>query len=141
MKPRMHLVGLWFLVLTASCREEGTNSPESAYREFIEALRKGRTAQAWTSLSPLTKQRAQERSKAIAEASMGALRDQPELLLFATRPTGLDMGGEVNRVRADENTAILEVSGTTGRQKVKLVKESGKWLLDLSDSLQPGAGQ
>lgn len=135
MKMVMRIVGLVFLVVLASgCRREPANSPEGAYRGFIEALQKGNTRKAWASLSAATRHKVEERSRAIAEASKGVVRDEPELLLFqGTRPGPL---GEVTRVKADESTALLQVASASGPREVKLVKDSGKWLIDLSDTLE-----
>lgn len=135
MKMLMRTVGLVFLlvVATAGCRREPANSPEGAYRGFIEALQKGNTRKAWASLSAATRHKVEERSKAIAEASKGVVRDEPELLLFqGTRPGPL---GEVTQVKADETSALLQVASASGPREVKLVKDSGKWLIDLSDTL------
>ncbi|MDP1822971.1 MAG: hypothetical protein Q8L48_07010 [Archangium sp.] len=127
--------GLGVLVaVAAGCRREPANSPEAAYRGFIEALQKGNTRKAWGSLSSATRQKVEERSKAIAEASKGVVRDEPELLLFqGTRPGPL---GEVTQVKVDETSALLQVASSSGPREVKLVKDSGKWLIDLSDTLE-----
>ena len=134
MKMEMRVLGVVFLLgLAAGCRREPPNSPEAAYRGFIEALQKGNTRKAWGSLSAPTRQKVEERSKAIAEASKGVVRDEPELLLFqGTRPGPL---GEVTQVKADETSALLQVASASGPREVKLVKDSGKWLIDLSDTL------
>ncbi len=136
MKMGMRLVGvvLWVVVAAGCRREAPTNSPEAAYRGFIEALQKGNTRKAWSSLSPATRQKAEERSKAIAAASKGVVRDEPELLLFqGTRPGPL---GEVTQVKADDGAAVLRVASASGDREVKLVKDSGKWLIDLSETLE-----
>src|SRR4051794_34609396 len=101
----MRIMGLVLVfVLTASCRREPANSPEAAYRSFIEAIQKGNTRKAWNSLSAPTRKKVEERSKAIAEASKGVVRDEPEQLLFqGTRPGPL---GEVTQVQADESSAL-----------------------------------
>ena len=134
MKMVMRVLGVVLLLaLAAGCRREPPNSPEAAYRGFIEALQKGNTRKAWGSLSAATRQKVEERSKAIAEASKGVVRDEPELLLFqGTRPGPL---GEVTQVSADETSALLRVASASGPREVKLVKDSGKWLIDLSDTL------
>ena len=68
-----------------------------------------------------------------AEASKGVVRDEPELLLFqGTRPGPL---GEVTQVKADDTSALLKVASAAGPREVKLVKDSGKWLIDLSDTI------
>ncbi len=134
MKMGMRIVGVVLLVFVAAgCRREAPNSPEAAYRGFIEALQKGNTRKAWASLSPETRRKVEERSKAISEASKGVVRDEPELLLFqGTRPGPL---GEVTQVKTDDSSAVLRVASTSGSREVKLVKDSGKWLVDLSDSI------
>lgn len=128
------LAGLGVLVaVAAGCRREPANSPEAAYRAFIEAVQKGNTRKAWGSLSAATRLKVEERSKAIAEASKGVVRDQPELLLFqGTRPGPL---GEVTQVKVDETSALLQVASASGPREVKLVKDAGKWLIDLSDTI------
>ena len=135
MKKVMRLMWLVVLVaLLAGCRREPPNSPEAAYRGFIEALQKGNTRKAWASLSAPTRHKVEERSKAIAEASKGVVRDEPELLLFqGTRPGPL---GEVTQVKVDDTSALLQVASAGGPREVKLVKDSGKWLIDLSDTLE-----
>lgn len=122
------------MVTTVGCRRAAANTPEGAYRGFIEALQKGQTRKAWALLSPATRERVQERSKAIAAASQGTVRDEPELLLFqGTRPGPL---GEIVQVSADEATALLRVASASGPRDVRLVKDSGRWLIDLSDTLE-----
>ena len=135
MKMVMRIVGVVFLVAMAvGCRREPPDSPEAAYRGFIEAVQKGNTHKAWTALSSETRKKVEERSKAIAEASKGVVRDEPELLLFqGTRPGPL---GEVTQLKADETSAVLAVASASGSREVKLVKDSGKWLIDLSDNIE-----
>ncbi len=130
----MRLLAVVVLVtVAAGCRREAANSPEAAYRAFIEAVQKGNTRKAWQSLSPATRRSVEVRSKAISEASKGVVRDEPELLLFqGTRPGPL---GEVTQVKADETSALLKVASASGSREVKLVKDSGKWLIDLSDTI------
>ena len=130
----MRLFAVVLLVtVAAGCRREPANSPEAAYRAFIEAVQKGDTRKAWQSLSPATRQKVEERSKAISEASKGAVRDEPELLLFqGTRPGPL---GDITQLTADDTSAVLKVASASGAREVKLVKDSGKWLIDLSDTI------
>ena len=39
------------------------------------------------------------------------------------------------QVKADETSALLRVASASGAREVKLVKDSGKWLIDLPDTL------
>ena len=121
------------LTLMASCKPQPANSPEAAYRSFIDAVQKGNTRKAWNALSSATRKKVEARSKAISEASKGVVRDEPEQLLFqGTRPGPL---GEVTQLKADESSALLRVASATGAREVKLVKDSGSWFIDLSDSI------
>lgn len=146
-QARWRLRGVLVLVVLGSvasgCKGQPANSPEAAYRGFIEAIQKGNTRRAWDALSPATRQKVEARSKAISEASKGVVRDEPEQLLFqGTRPGPL---GEVTRLKADEGSALLKVASASGSREVKLVKDSGKWLIDLSDTIPtpspPGASE
>ena len=134
MKIVMRLAGLIFLAtLAAGCRREEPTSPAAAYRGFIEAVQKGNTKKAWAALSPSTRERVEARSKAIAAASGGAVRDEPQVLLFqGTRPAPL---GEVTQLKADDTTALIQVASAGGPREVKLVKDSGRWLVDLTDAI------
>ena len=129
------LWGVLLLLLAGSaCRREPAGSPEAAYRAFVDALQKGNSRKAWTSLSKQTQQKVEARSKQIAEASKGVVRDEPELLLFqGSRPGQI---GEVTQVKADDTSAVLKVASASGTREVKMVKDSGKWFIDLSDTLE-----
>ncbi len=135
MKMEMRALGVVLLVvLGAACRREPATSPEGVYRGFVDALQRGNGKKAWSALSKQTQQKVQQRSKAIAEASKGVVRDEPEVLLFqGSRPGPI---GEVTQLRTDETTAVLQVASATGTREVKLVKDAGRWFIDLSDSLE-----
>lgn len=120
------------LVTASGCRPRAT--PEATYREFVEALQRGNNRRAWALLSPATKQQVEARSKAIAAASQGVVRDDPEVLLFqGTRPGPI---GEVTTLESSDTTARLKVASASGTSEVKLVKDGGKWLVDLTETLQ-----
>lgn len=124
------------LLVFVSCRREtSAATPELAYRSFIDALNRGQARRAWGYLSTSTKERVQAKSKELSLASKGLVRDEPETLLFAgSRPPASSMLS-LSPVRSDENTAVLTVSDGGGSQEVKLVKDSGKWFIDLSERL------
>jgi hypothetical protein len=125
---------LLVLMAVSACRREQPVSPEQAYVAFIDAIQKGNSHKAWVQLSKQTQQKVEARSKEIAAASKGIVRDEPELLLFqGSRPGPI---GEVTQVRADDSTALLKVASVTGTREVKLVKDSGRWLIDLSDTFE-----
>lgn len=125
---------LLILVLAAACKPRpSTATPELTYRTFVDALQKGQAKAAWGLLSAPTRERVAAKSKLLSEASKGLVRDEPETLLFqGSRPGTITT---ITQVRADESTATLSVTSAAGTHEVKLVKDSGKWLVDLSDTL------
>lgn len=129
------LVVLWLVVGFSACRREGpTSTPEGTYRGFVDALQKGNARKAWSALSKETRARVEARSKELAAASKGTVRDEPQLLLFeGSRPTAIEA---ITPVREDESSAVLRVTSGGGTREVKLLKDSGRWVIDLSDSLE-----
>jgi hypothetical protein len=122
------------LGLLPGCRREpSAATPELAYRTFAEALQRGQARAAWGLLSEKTKERVKAKSKELSELSKGAITDQPEVLLFqGSRPGAVS---SITQLSADETTATLQVVTATGTTEVKLVRDSGKWFVDLSDTL------
>ncbi len=135
MKMAMRRLGVVVLVLlVAACKRQPANSPEGVYRGFVDAVQRGNTTKAWGSLSKQTQQKVEQRSKAISEASKGVVRDEPRLLLFqGTRPGPI---GEVTQLRADDTSAVLQVASAGGTREVKMVKDSGQWFIDLTETLE-----
>jgi hypothetical protein len=131
---KLALITLATAVLASSCRHEPSQAtPELAYRTFVDFLQKGQARQAWNLLSAPTREKVSARSKQLAEASKGQVRDEPETLLFQGSRPGVISA--ISQVRADETSATLQVTSATGTHEVKLVKDSGRWLVDLSDTL------
>jgi hypothetical protein len=136
MKPVMRLGALSIVVLVCggACQSAPRNSPEAAYRSFVDALQRHNTKKAWAALSASTQRTVRERSKAIAQASRGVVRDEPELLLFqGSAPPDLI---DVRTVRADAHLAVLAVESAEGTTQVQLINDSGRWVVDLSESLE-----
>jgi hypothetical protein len=127
---------LWWLaiVVVLACERPAPRSPESAYRAFAEAVRHSDARAAWATLSRPTRAMLEARSKAIAAASGGMVKDEPAMMVFqsGTRPAPV---GEVKLLQSSESQAVVEVTGAAGPQRVKLVHDGEEWLVDLSDVL------
>lgn len=117
-----------------ACARARPGTPEAAYLTFSTALQRSDARTAWSLLTQSTKELVAAKSKALSEASKGAVRDEPEVLLFAAGRAGAP--GELKVVSADDTRAVLKVTGAGGEREVKLVKDSGRWLIDLSDQLK-----
>lgn len=140
MKPPMRL---WWLLLGGICaceRPAVRRQEELAYRAFVEAVRRGDSTTAWGALSQRTKQLMAAKSKIVSEASMGVVKDEPALMLFqsGTRPAPT---GEVKVLESDGGTAVIEVSLSGRPHQIVMVRESDRWVVDLSDVLQREANQ
>lgn len=134
MKRVMRALLVVCLVGLSACRREPASSPEGVYRGFVDALQKGNARKAWAALSRPTQAKVEARSKLIVEASKGTVRDEPQLLLFqGSRPGPIE---EIAQVRGDETSAVLQVKSGGGTREVKLLKDSGRWVIDLTDTLE-----
>jgi hypothetical protein len=126
------------LLAFESCRVDRSDSPEEAYRLFSAALKHSDVNTAWESLSQQTRAVLEQKSKAVAAASKGAIKDDPKLLSFVS---GIKVQpiGEVKVLRADAQSALLEVGEDSGKREQKMVKVGNRWYVDLTDSLKSGA--
>jgi len=80
------------------------------------------------------------KAKVVSEASAGVVKNEPALMLFqsGTRPSP---AGEVRVLESDGGTAVIEVSVSGRPQRVVMVRESDRWMVDLSDVLHEEANQ
>ena len=63
------------LVGLAGCRSDRFDTPDDAYRLFSSALKRSDVNMAWESLSAETRAALESKSKAISDASKGAIKD------------------------------------------------------------------
>ena len=139
MQHPMHLSPLLLLVtLLVACDRPAPRTPEAGYRAFADAVRRGESKPAWAALSKGTQSRLEARSKAISEASKGLIRDEPALMLLQSgiRPAP-SQEITVKTVTSDGGTATLEVAGNSGTQQITMIRDGDRWLVDLSDVVQP----
>lgn len=134
MKATMRWAWLAVAVLGAGCDRPAEGSPEAAWHRFALALRRGDARAAYAGLSRETRALAETRARQISEASKGLVKNEPALMLFqaGTRPAP---PGRVTVVEVAPTSAVLEVTGEAGTQRVKLVKDGEQWLVDLSQTL------
>ena len=124
------------VVLLAACERPVSkpSSPEATYRQFAEALRGRDPKLAWELLSPSTKTAAEARSKAVAAASQGVVRDDPMIMVLQSGVLPDPTIGDVTVKTAGDPVTVLEVGAPTRRQAVTMVKDpiTGSWSVDLS---------
>jgi hypothetical protein len=90
MKVWALLVPLLFLSL--GCNRPRWDKPDEAYRSFASAVRRGEVKIAWEALSADTRKAAEARSKEMAQASGGSVKDEPMLMFFASGYKPLPQG-------------------------------------------------
>ena len=116
-----------------ACQFSSNRAPEElGYRVFVEAVQRGDLAAAWGSLSEKTRHLMEARAKAVADASKGAVKEEPALMLFQSgiRPAP---AGDVKVLESDGGTAVIEVNARGVSHHIVMVRESGRWVVDLSD--------
>ena len=133
---RMFLLVL--LALAGGCRSDRSDTPDDAYRLFSSAIKRSDVNAAWECLSVETRTLLEQKSKAIAEASKGAIKDEPKMLTFVSG-VKVQPIGEVTVLKTDGAVAVLEVTDASGKREQKMVKAGNRWYVDLTDSLNSGA--
>jgi hypothetical protein len=117
------------------CKAQLPDSPEEAYLSFSAARQAGNHKLAWSFLSQRTQATVRARAEAIAAASHGTVVNEPEAMIFqgTTAPVFVK---DLTRRIAEPEKVILQVERGGLKTEVTLVKESSRWLIDLSDTLQ-----
>ena len=127
----------WLVVIgICACERNAPRPPEElAYRTFAEAVRRGDSAAAWGGLSQTTQRLMEAKAKAVSEASNGAVKNEPALMMFqsGTRPAPL---GEVKVLESDGGTTVILVTSSGENHHVVMVREGDRWAVDLSAILR-----
>ncbi len=129
---------LLLLLAFTGCRTDRSDTPDDAYRLFSSALKRSDATTAWDLLSPQTRAALEKKSKAISEASKGAIKDEPKLMTFISG-VKVQPIGNVTVLKTDGSIAMLEVEDAAGKREQKMVKVDNRWYVDLTDSLNSGA--
>ncbi len=125
------------LLLLAGCNRPRWDKPDEAYRAFSSAVRRGELKVAWEALSADTRKAAEARSKTMAEASGGSVKDEPMLMFFASGYKPLPQG-DVKVAKEEGQTAVVEVAIGDGgaTQSQRMVKEGDRWAVDLTEAFK-----
>src|ERR671919_2938370 len=113
-------------VLLFGCNRPSWNTPEAAYASLARAAQKGEHELAWGALSQASRQKLEQRAKLLAAASGGALRDDPQALVFGSVPPAQPVE-EIKVLRKDDRVAVLAIMGGGTSREVRMVKEEGGW--------------
>lgn len=136
------------LLVVGACRRGPATraGPEGAFGAFTDALRKQDVKAAFGLLSEKSRSRLEANSKALAEQSGGAIRDDAALLAFRT-PHVPNPLVSIKALSQDDSKATLEVHScqkpldATGacpanadvQETVQMVKEGQRWVVELPE--------
>ncbi len=127
----------WLVALlpVLGCKGARWDTPEAAYTTFAQAVLKGDAKVAYEGLSEATRKEIEARSKEIAAASQGSVRDDPVLLTFAvgSRPR---LVTRVKRLKLEGAVATVAVTAGDETREQRLVDEGGRWKVDLTEILK-----
>jgi Domain of unknown function (DUF4878) len=126
---RLGLIAVVVLVSTG-CQRQRWDTPVEAFRAFQLSLKKGDAKSAWDGLSRDSRGRIEARLKAVAAASGGVVPEEAAAMALATGLRG-DPIAEVTLKESSGDTAVVVVKVKDVEREQKMVREDGKWRLDL----------
>lgn len=107
--------------------------PDLAWRQFVEATRKGDAATAWPLLSEATQEKLTKAAQAVAKAEGKEPPKDGSDLMLRQRSTLVPPPKTVEAVFQGPNEATVHVVDQAGeRGSVRAVKEDGRWRFDLT---------
>lgn len=126
---RLGLIAVVVLI-ASGCQRQRWDTPVEAFRAFQISLKKGDAKSAWDGLSRDSRGRIEARLKAVAAASGGVVPEEAAAMALAT---GLksDPIGDVTLKESSGDTAVVVVKLKDVEREQKMVREDGKWRLDL----------
>ena len=130
-------LSLFLLALLAlgGCNRPSYDTPVQAYQSFHRAVQRGEQKAAYSALSQPTQEALQKRAQAVAQASGGTVKAEPQSFFFANVPPPADVT-EVTLASEEGDMATISVVSSNGKSQVRMVRESSGWKVDLTQSLQ-----
>ncbi len=134
------LRALLLLSLLTACPKAAppAQGPVATYTSFAEALRRGDSARAYAALSPQSRAFVESRARAVADASVGMVKDDPAAMLFQSGVQPVPLSEmQLKLLEEDQTTALLEVTSQGQSERIRLVKADDQWRVDLSHLFPP----
>ena len=128
---------LFSLVLLAGCRK--AEGPEEAYRRFAQATAKRDAATAWSLLSSESQQALTRAAADVAKAEGREAPKDGRQLLLSDATTLVAPPRDASAVFEGDRTFVVVRDEAGERGRVAMVKEDGRWRVDLSRELRPGS--
>ncbi|MCA2978256.1 MAG: hypothetical protein INH41_24280 [Myxococcaceae bacterium] len=138
-----------FVLSLAGCRRATPETPDGAFRVFAGLVAQREVKAAFGLLSQRTQAALGAKSKALSEASKGALGDEPSTLLVSprrpsplvsvavTRDDGARATLAVTTCRARLDPAGACPTEATVEERVTMVRESQRWAVELPELVMP----
>jgi hypothetical protein len=129
---------LFLALLSPGCQRYPDDTPASAYRSLLTAVRKDRSDRMLELLSTPTRQALTARARALSIESGGSLTADPAALILGSLhpPAPTDISVKFD----DGERAVLAVGTGASTAEVHLRREAGHWRISIPALEQPQDG-
>lgn len=118
-----------------ACR--GREQPDDAFRAFVIAVAAHQEDVAWDHISKESQAAmSAARDQAAAQAPKGTIPDDPRDLLFGDDVSLAGPLDEIQVTSEQGDVAHVLVTSEGAKHDVKMVREDGRWKVDLTDGLK-----
>jgi hypothetical protein len=126
---------LFSLLFIMGCaRPSEVNSPVEFYISFVSGVQRGEYSQAFQKLTKQTQAALNKKAEELSKASGNAIKADGALTFFSAGAAPEPLA-EVKLVSTEGDRAKLQATAGGKTAEVLLVKESGNWKIDLSESV------
>lgn len=140
----LRLLVIVVVAATACQKAPTTTTAEGTFRAFHDAVKRHDAKAAFSLLAPTSRDALAARSRALAEASKGTVKDEPALMAFRTPRRAADLIS-ITLAEAQEGRAVLVVKtcglplgpagacppGADVQERVTMVRDAERWGVEL----------
>jgi hypothetical protein len=127
---RLGIIAVAVLAL-ASCQRPKWDTPVDAFKSFQGALKRGDAKTAWEAISRDSRGRIESRLREVSQASGGVVPENETAMMALGTGIKTDPVGEVSLKESNGDVAVVLVKIKDAQREQRMVREDGKWRLDL----------
>ena len=127
---RLGLIAVAALAL-ASCQRPKWDTPVDAFKSFHAALKRGDAKTAWDGISRDSRGRIESKLKLVSKASGGVVPETETAVMALGTGLKTEPVGEVTLKESSGDAAVVLVKIKDAQREQRMVREDGKWRLDL----------
>ena len=117
--------------LCTGCQRPKWDTPVDGFRSFQLALKHGDARSAWEAISRDSRGRIESKLKAVSKASGGVVPEGEAAAMALATGLKSEPMGEVSLKEATGDRAVVLVKVKDSQREQLMVREDGKWRLDL----------